>query len=247
MGAVNITVIQSVIRVTFQQISATNTSTMLSRALLMVVTSLYLYEEVAGTCTTVSGAKAGAACVFPFKARGVEYKECTYAGGYLTPWCSTQVDSSGNTVLGSWGDCPTTDPTNCFPETNKATTVAGDIATQQSSGSCTTIGGAQVGVACVFPFKARGVEYTSCTYAGGYSTPWCSTKVDSSGNTVLGNWGDCPVSDACIPPTEAPTVASSSAAPSSSVASESSTAFETSTVSTTTPETAPDGSSPIRG
>merc|ERR1719186_905835 len=41
-----------------------------------------------------------------------------------------------------------------------------------SSGTCIT----KQGKACVFPFRTRGVTYTKCTYDGGFSTPWCTTK-----------------------------------------------------------------------
>merc|ERR1712025_727019 len=44
---------------------------------------------------------------------------------------------------------------------------------------------------CVFPFKHGPKTFTSCTTAGGYSEPWCSTKTDSSGKHVKGNWGTC--------------------------------------------------------
>merc|ERR1712055_831688 len=63
---------------------------------------------------------------------------------------------------------------------------------------CVTINGPQKGAKCVFPFKARGKEYTKCTKAGNYKAAWCSTKTDDNGDTVLGNYGDC--SDKC--PTE---------------------------------------------
>merc|ERR1712112_539427 len=44
---------------------------------------------------------------------------------------------------------------------------------------------------CVFPFKHGSKTFTSCTTAGGYQEPWCSTKVDSSGKHVQGNYGTC--------------------------------------------------------
>jgi len=53
-------------------------------------------------------------------------------------------------------------------------------------GQCLTTGGQ----ACVFPFKFGAVTFNSCTTAGGYA-PWCSTKVDSNGVHVGGNFGDC--------------------------------------------------------
>merc|ERR550519_1479412 len=132
----------------------------------LLLLSSALYKDVsAGDCITVSGAAAGKACVFPFKARGVEYTTCTKAGGFATAWCSTKVDSSGNTVIGNWGDCPTDDPTNCFPEENNEN----QDNTDTDTGECLTISGAQKGVKCVFPFKARGTLYYQCTTAGGFT------------------------------------------------------------------------------
>jgi len=67
-----------------------------------------LVSVVSGVCITEQGTE----CVFPFKARGTSFSTCTYEGGFTKPWCSTKVDTNGDTVLGNWGDCPTNDP-NC--------------------------------------------------------------------------------------------------------------------------------------
>ena len=61
-------------------------------------------------CTTVSGSKPNASCIFPFKFNGITFDECTTmdnAEGDLTPWCSTLVDDSGEHVYeaGNWGHC----------------------------------------------------------------------------------------------------------------------------------------------
>ena len=37
------------------------------------------------------------------------------------------------------------------------------------------------GSTCVFPFIYGGTIHVSCTYLGGYPTPWCSTKTDADG------------------------------------------------------------------
>ena len=48
---------------------------------------------------------------------------------------------------------------------------------------------------CVFPFKFRGKVYNACTFdhtsQDNDIKPWCSTKTDSDGNHVQGNWGVC--------------------------------------------------------
>merc|ERR1712072_1647756 len=43
---------------------------------------------------------------------------------------------------------------------------------------------------CKFPFSYRGMTYNSCTMEG-ESRHWCSTKTDSNGDHVTGNWGYC--------------------------------------------------------
>merc|ERR1719348_2198362 len=58
---------------------------------------------------------------------------------------------------------------------------------------CKTVSGPVVGGTCVFPFTFRGVSYTGCTTADG-GQPWCSTRVDSSGRHIQGNWGNCAAS-----------------------------------------------------
>lgn len=55
-----------------------------------------------------------------------------------------------------------------------------------STTSCTTTSGKP----CKFPFTNHGVSHSSCTYQGGFSTPWCST-LTNNGNHVPGNYGDC--------------------------------------------------------
>ena len=72
------------------------------------------------------------------------------------------------------------------------------------------MGGASVGLACVFPFTYAGQTFTGCTKVGADDdTYWCSTLTDADGNHVggQGNWGHC---DSSCPihgepePTEAP-------------------------------------------
>lgn len=55
-------------------------------------------------CATVSGAKPGLKCKFPFRYKGTMYYGCVTAGFDL-PWCSTATDFFGNHITGNWGDC----------------------------------------------------------------------------------------------------------------------------------------------
>ena len=50
---------------------------------------------------------------------------------------------------------------------------------------------------CVFPFVFRGQTYDSCTTTSDTKT-WCSTKVDSRGQHVTGNWGYCKAEKECF-------------------------------------------------
>merc|ERR1719397_1400296 len=95
-------------------------------------------------------------------------------------------------------------------ETSSTASVTSPATTSSPSttGPCMTVSGAQVGVPCVFPFTTRDVTYNTCTVAGGYTTPWCATKVDQAGKIIHGNWGDCPIDDPNCPndiTNEAPT------------------------------------------
>merc|ERR1711970_822942 len=115
-----------------------------------------------GQCLTDGGAKVGVPCVFPFTNKGVIYTSCTTDGGFDKPWCSTATDIFGNHVLGNWGDCSPA----CLSQQSSTT--------PSTSSTCSTVSGSK----CVFPFKYKGEVHTACTYSGGFSQPWCSTKVD---------------------------------------------------------------------
>merc|ERR1711892_1110326 len=129
------------------------------------------------TCQTIGGAKIGLPCIFPFTNKGVTYTACTTSGGFDKPWCSTSTDILGNHKLGNWGDC------NEACGTEEATT--------GSPSTCNTTSGSDSGQACVFPFTHKGVVHKACTYAGGFSKPWYSTKVDYWGRHREGFWGNC--------------------------------------------------------
>jgi len=65
---------------------------------------------------------------------------------------------------------------------------------QERRNECRTIGGPDPGQSCVFPFKFQGKIYNECPFdPDDQSKTWCSTKVDSNGNHVVGQkkWGHC--------------------------------------------------------
>ena len=47
------------------------------------------------------------------------------------------------------------------------------------------------GIPCVFPFKFRGEEFSTCISGERRKHPWCPTEVNSDGVPVLGQWGYC--------------------------------------------------------
>jgi len=146
---------------------------------IIIVTDATTGTTSGGQCLTDGGAKVGVPCVFPFTNKGVTYTSCTTDGGFDKPWCSTATDIFGNHVLGNWGDC------------NPACLAQQSTTTPSTSSTCTTVSGPTAGTKCVFPFKHKGVVHTACTYAGGFSRPWCSTKVDYWGRHDDQFWGNC--------------------------------------------------------
>ena len=58
-------------------------------------------------CTTSSGKVKNKRCQFPFKFKGIEYKNCTLKGtkGKGPEWCATSVDKNRKYVKRSWGNC----------------------------------------------------------------------------------------------------------------------------------------------
>ena len=62
-------------------------------------------------------------------------------------------------------------------------------------GSCYTISGPSPNSWCVFPFKYKEKEYSSCTYDDAVDgRPWCSVKIDDLGDHATGvsdQWGHC--------------------------------------------------------
>merc|ERR1712115_501766 len=73
---------------------------------------LLVQDRVPNPCLT----KANDTCIFPFTYNGVEYYRCTYADS-PTPWCATMVDPNNTVVTNRWGDCSTSQFTNCPEDT----------------------------------------------------------------------------------------------------------------------------------
>merc|ERR1719461_221286 len=162
-----------------QSVSVTHNIMNLLLICSLVSTSLSLpsipNKRVPNSCLTLTGSS----CVFPFSYKGVTHYQCTYSDS-PRPWCTTQVDSSGQVVTNSWEDCDTSSLSSCGTESITLS-------------SCTTESGPYSGQPCSFPFRYNGVTYTSCTTQD-KSAAWCSTNTTLAGTHIPGYYGYCPSS-----------------------------------------------------
>ena len=74
------------------------------------ILAFLIVGKVIQKCSTVSGPKPNATCIFPFKYKGIIHHYCPTSvneNGTTSSWCSTFVDSSGEHVAGAenWGNC----------------------------------------------------------------------------------------------------------------------------------------------
>merc|ERR1712183_268609 len=158
--------------------------------------------------------KANETCIFPFTYAGVEYYCCTYADS-PTPWCATMVDPNNTVVTNRWGDCSTSQFSNCPEDTP-------DIA------SCT----AQSGASCVFPFRHLGITYSSCASTDLLSSAWCSTSTHENGTHILGTESVC--SSTCPGATATTTTTTTTSTTTTGSTSTTTTVSTTTTTTTTT-------------
>merc|ERR1711862_249763 len=170
---------------------------------------LLVQDRVPNPCLT----KANDTCIFPFKYNGVEYYRCTYADS-PTPWCATMVDPNNTVVTNNWGDCSTSQFSNCPEDTP-------DLP------SCT----AESGASCVFPFRHLGITYTSCASTDLLSSAWCSTSTHENGTHILGTESVC--SSSC-PGATATTTTTTTTSTTTTASTTTTTTTTTTTVTTTT-------------
>merc|ERR1719327_2057504 len=162
--------------------------------------------------------KANDTCIFPFTYNGVEYYRCTYADS-PTPWCATMVDPNNTVVTNRWGDCSTSQFSNCPEDTP-------DLP------SCT----AESGASCVFPFRHEGITYNSCASTDLLSSAWCSTSTHENGTHILGSESLCP--STCPGATTTTTASSPTSGTSTTTVSTTTTSLTTTTTTMpTTPST----------
>merc|ERR1711988_428281 len=171
-------------------------------------------SRIPNSCTTLTGST----CVFPFKYKGVEYTQCSYAESPV-PWCATLTDSTGTVVTGNWGDCSISSTSSCS-------------APSLSLSSCTTSSGPQSGQSCVFPFRYKGVVYTTCTTVE-RAGAWCATSTDQAGDFQADQYGFCP-SSCPVTGTTTTTTTTTTASTTTMVTPTTTTTTTTSTTTTTT-------------
>ena len=170
--------------------------------------------------------KQAGQCVFPFTYHGMSYYKCTvFTDSNCFRWCATLVDSNNVYIKksGLWGYCDNTCPVNyeekCHNETRipmfKKEFDADSKNVQIKTKTCgtqntTTLikskdGGPREDFTlfnpgnCSFPFKYRGVWYSTCiTKDDPLCRYWCSVRNDHGYHRKLGSkWAycnkDCPL------------------------------------------------------
>merc|ERR1712212_1036701 len=91
-----------------------------------------------------------------------------------TSTTTTAAPTTTTTPLTTTTSESTTTTVGIVVQTTTTTTTTGTTTTTSSS-KCMTTSGAVSGAECQFPFIYKGQIYNSCTTAGGFSQPWCST------------------------------------------------------------------------
>merc|ERR1712121_610448 len=147
--------------------------------LLLLAPSVFAECGVGSLCKT----KVGVETCTPFPAGTACSQWTTSSGGLGAFYCQyTTCIAEGafcNNRVGkccSGLDCSKTSEDAVAQTCNKPTTTAPPTTTTTTSPSkCITTSGAVSGAECQFPFVFQGQVYNSCTTAGGFSQPWCST------------------------------------------------------------------------
>jgi len=104
------------------------------------------------------------------------------------PPTTTAAPTTTTTPLTTTTTTTESTTTTIVVETTATTTTT---ATTSSSTTCMTTSGAVSGAECQFPFIYKGKVYNSCTTAGGFSQPWCSTGTNIFGFHINSQWGNC--------------------------------------------------------
>merc|ERR1712055_820870 len=184
-------------------------------ALLLLAPSVFAQCGVGSLCKTKVGVEtctpcpAGTACSQWTTSSGglgafyCQYTTCLAEGAFCNNRvgkCCSGLDCSKTSEDAVAQTCnkptttapPTTTTTPLTTTTSASTTTPIEIVvettttTTTSPSKCMTTSGAVSGAECQFPFVFQGQVYNSCTTAGGFSQPWCST-----GSNAYRQWGYC--------------------------------------------------------
>ena len=102
---------------------------------------------------------------------------------------------SAVSAVGAEEEAAEADPTPDSSLTN--TEDRGHRERRDTDTSCHTVSGPDTGSPCIFPFIWKEKTHMSCVTDKKKGKKWCSTRVDSSGFHVKGNYGYC--NDDCTP------------------------------------------------
>merc|ERR1711953_299905 len=170
---------------------------MIFAVLLLLAPSVFAQCGVGSLCKTKVGVEtctpcpAGTACSQWTTSSGglgafyCQYTTCLTEGAF----CNNRV---GKCCSGL--DCKKTSESAVAQTCNRpatTTTATTTTATTTTSSKCLTTSGAVSGAECQFPFVFQGQVYNSCTTAGGFSQPWCSTGTNIFGFHINSKWGNC--------------------------------------------------------
>merc|ERR1712223_1869388 len=184
---------------------------MIFAVLLLLAPSVFAQCGVGSQCKTKVGVEtctpcpAGTSCSQWTTSSGslgafyCQYTVCLAEGAFCNNRVGTccsglECSKTSETAVAQTCNNPatTTTTTTTTPTTTiliETTTTTASSTTTTSTSKCMTVSGAVSGAECQFPFVFKGQVYNSCTTAGGFSQPWCSTTTNSY--YINSQWGNC--------------------------------------------------------
>merc|ERR1719432_713143 len=174
---------------------------MIFAVLLLLAPAVFAQCGVGSQCKTKVGVEtctpcpAGTACSQWLTSSGnlgafyCQYTTCLAEGAFCNNRvgkCCSGLDCAKTSEDAVAQTCNKPTTTSAPTTTTSTTPVTTTTTTTTSPSKCITTSGAVSGAECQFPFVFQGQVYNSCTTAGGFSQPWCST-----GSNAYRQWGYC--------------------------------------------------------